>query len=358
MSQTERSRSRAKIVVSDLHLGEGRRNWDGSINVLEDFTVDSKFVEFVDFFSKAYDELELVLNGNFLEMMRCRAAVDSPDIVYETYALDIVRLAIAGHPTVFAALSRFMENERHRLIYILGDSDSGILWTKVQDELRKAISPRMEFRAQAYQDSGVYIEHGHDYDPFFRIDSERAFEEKEGLSLLRLPWGAFFNAHFIQPLRAVRSQFYRVRPMKHYLTWTLLFETRFLFKLIAQFLRMLWKALILRSYPGRNWWTLFGIFSNRADAEALEERAEILLMEEGVQKVVFGHTHLAGYRQFNSGKEYFNSGTWTRNLSLDLRSLGSFHRLTYVLVEYSATSEPQAKLMEWFGKYEVIEDYV
>lgn len=357
-SSAESGKSRAKIVISDLHLGEGRRNWDGSINVLEDFTVDSKFVEFIDFFSKAYDELELILNGNFLEMMRCRAVVDSPDIIYETYALDIVRLAISGHPQVFEALRRFMENPGHRLVYVMGNADCGVLWTKVQDELRAAISPRMEFRSHHYRDGGVYVEHGHAYDPFLSIDSERAFAEKDSLSVLQLPWGAFFSAHFIQPLRALRPQFYRVRPMGNYMVWAFLFETLFFVRIVTRFFRVIWKALRLKSYPGRRWWTLFGILLNRADPDALEERAEILLTEEGLQKVIFGHTRLAGYRQFSSGKEYFNSGTWTRNLSLDLRSLGAFHRLTYVLVEYSVNAEPQAKLMEWFGKYEVIEDYV
>lgn len=352
------SRSRAILVVSDLHIGEGRRNWDGSINVLEDFTVDSKFVEFLDFYSKAYDEVELVLNGNFFEMLRCRAVVDYPDILFETYAVEMVRVAVEGHPRVFDALKRFMENPAHSLTYILGEADAGVLWPKVQVELKRTISERIHFHSSHYFRDGVYIEHGHQYEAMHHFDLRDPFNTIDGVSVLKLPWGAFFNAHFIQPLRRLRPQFYRVRPMVNYLKWAFFFETRFLLRVIGQFIRMLFSARSRHLYPGNSVSTIFRIFTQAADTEVLEECAEILLSNESTQKVIFGHSHIPNYRQFQNGKEYFNSGTWTRNLSLDLRSLGSFHRLTYVLVEFGPTRDLRAKLMEWHGRHEVIEDFI
>jgi predicted phosphodiesterase len=121
---------------------------------------------------------------------------------------------------------------------------------------------------------------------------------------------------------------------------------------------MIFLASSRRLYPGNSVMTVFQIFSQSASSEVLEEKAEMILQEDGIEKVIFGHSHIPDYRQFHNGKEYFNVGTWTRNLSLDLRSLGAFHRLTYVLVEYKSIGEPQAKLMEWFGRYEVVEDYI
>lgn len=354
---TQAMRSRAKIVVSDLHLGEGRRNWDGTLNVLEDFTVDQRFAEFVDFYSKAYDEVEFILNGNFLEMLRCRAVRDYPDIAYETYAVELVRVIADGHPQVFAALKRLMENPQHRLVYIMGEADIGILWPKVQEELKRLISDRLEFYSSNYLSQGVYIEHGHQYESMYAMDFQKPFKEVEGLQVLNLPWGSFFNANFVQPLRRLRPQFYRVRPMRNYLVWSLLFETRFFLRVVGQFLRMVFLAGSRKIYPGNSWLTVFRIFRQAADTEALEDFAEVLLDSESIQKVVFGHAHIPNYRQYRDNKEYFNSGTWTRNLSLDLRSLGSFHKLTYVLFE-SRGPELRGRLMEWKGRHEVIEDFV
>jgi UDP-2,3-diacylglucosamine pyrophosphatase LpxH len=352
-------KTKAKIVVGDFHLGEGRRNWDGSFNVLEDFTVDNRFVELLEFYSRAYDRVELVLNGNFFEMLRCRAVVDYPDILFETYALELIRVALDGHSTVIRALQKFMEDPSHSLVYILGEADVGVLWPKVQEELKARISDRMVFYPHYYLDQGIYIQHGHQFESMYDLDTKAPFKELDGVPVLKLPWGAFFNAHFIQPLRRIRPQFYRVRPMRNYLVWSLLFETRFLLRVVIQFFRMLLSASSRKVYPGNSPLTIFKIFSQAVDSQDLEEQAETLLASDTIQKVIFGHTHIPNYRQFDTGKEYFNCGAWTRNLSLDLRSLGSFHRLTYVLVEFRGDNqEPQTKLMEWHGKHEVIEDYV
>lgn len=359
MDSSPSTKTKAKLVVSDLHLSEGRRNWDGSFNVLEDFTVDSRFVEFLDFYARAYDQVELVLNGNFFEMLRCRAVVDYPDILFETYALESIRVAMDGHREVMEALKRFLSNPNHSLVYILGEADVGVLWPRVQAEMRAKISDRIVFYPSYYLDRGVYIEHGHQYESMHAIDVTSPFKEVDGVDVLKLPWGAFFNAHFVQPLRRIRPQFYRVRPMRNYLVWAALFETRFLAKVVWQFIRMLFSASSRRLYPGNSLLTIFKVFSQAADTETLEDYAEVLLSSDTTQKVIFGHSHLPNYRQYENGKEYFNAGTWTRNLSLDLRSLGAFHRLTYVLLEYRGDDlEPQAKLMEWHGKYEPVEDYV
>lgn len=351
--------AKAQIVLSDLHLGEGRRNWDGTINVLEDFTVDTKFAELIRHYSQAYDELEIVLNGNVFEMMRCRAVGDSPDILHETYAKELIRVEMDGHPEVIEALREFMKEEKSRLVYLLGETDIGVLWPAVQAEIKERISDRIEFYPNEYLKGGIHIQHGHQFDAMYASDKAQPTREREGLRVLKLPWGAFFYAHFIQPLRRIKPQFYRVRPMRTYLLWALFFETKFFMRIVRQFLRLVWRAISSRSYPGTSWFDLFKVFSQAADSEALESYAEILLTSDDVQKVIFGHAHIPNYRQFRNGKEYFNSGTWTRNLSLDMRSLGSSHRLSYVLIEYrSEGKEPQAKLMEWHGRHQVIEDYI
>ena len=349
---------KVKLIVGDLLLGEGRRIWDGSLNVYEDFTVDSRFVEFIEHYSSQYDEIELIINGNVFEMLRCRALQDYPDVLFETYAVELTRAIIEGHKILIESLNKFMKNSKNSLVWLIGEADVGVFWPRVQEEIRKSISERIEFCADHYLDRGIWVQHGHQYEAMYAIDVKDPFKDVEGLRVLKLPWGAFFMAHFVQPLRKLRPNFYRVKPLRNYLIWSFLFETRFMFRVVFQFIRMLLYASSRKLYPGHSLLTVFKIFKQAADTEVLENQAELLLKDDAHQKVVFGHSRTPNYRQFHGSKEYFNLGTWTRNLSLDLRSLGSFHRLTYVLIDFPENQDAHAKLMEWQGKYEVIEDYV
>ncbi|TVQ81332.1 MAG: hypothetical protein EA369_00215 [Bradymonadales bacterium] len=344
-----------RVVVSDFHLGEGRRNWDGTLNILEDFSADARFVEFLDYLNQAYESVELVLAGNFFEMLRCRMGQDFPDIMYETYALELVRVQMEGHSEVMDALKRFLSKDANRLVYLVGEADLGVLWPRVQDELKARISKKIEFVGSKYFKDGIWIEHGDQYESMYNFDWKDPFRLVEDLPILKLPWGAFFFAHFVQPLRRIRPQFYRVRPMKAYLTWTFLFETRFLLKIIAQFGRLLWRSFSRKQYPGSAWWDVMKVFHRSVDSDSLERRAEAILQDDSVNKVIFGYTHLSNYRQFRNGKEYFNAGTWTSHLSLEMRHLGNTQKLNFVLIELR--DEPRAKLMEWQGKYEPVADF-
>lgn len=344
------------MILSDFHLGEGRRNWDGTLNLLEDFHADARFVEFLDYLDRAYDEVELVLAGNFFEMLRCRMDQEYPDILYETYALELIRVQMEGHSEVIEALRRFMEKETHQLIYLVGEADIGVLWPRVQEEIRRRVSTRVEFKGSRYEKDGILVEHGDQWDEIFAFDWKEPFCLVDGVPTLKLPWGTYFYAHFVQPLRRIRPQFYRVKPIKNYLMWTALFETRFFWRIIRQFFLFFWKAASRRHYPGSSVWDLLKIFRGSVDSESLEARAEALLQSDQLKKVIFGYSHLSNYRQFRNGKEYFNTGSWTRSLSLDMRRLGSSQKLNYVLIEFR--EEPQAKLMEWQGKYEPVAEFL
>ncbi len=349
--------SRAIIVISDLHLGEGRRLWDGRLNLFEDFTSDAKLVEFLNFYSQAYDQVTLVLNGNFFHMMRFSVSRDYPDILYECYAVELIESLMKAHASVVDALRKFMEKAGNDLVYLPGDADQGILWPRVQAKLRQVISPRVRFETESFEQDGIHIQHGHQFDPLYTQSSVEIFENHEGVSRLRLPWGAYFQAHFVEPLRRIRPIFYRVRPMKTYLVWAFLFEARFFFRILGVFLKMIWKALTRNLYQGSSIKDVMVLFRRSSDPESLEERAERLLSSDALQKVILGYSHISDYRQYANGKEYFNSGTWTRTISLDVKSLGPVLKLNYVLIEYRSET-PQAKLMEWRGKYEPISDYL
>ena len=108
---------KAKIIVSDLHVGAGF----APDNPLEDFTDD----EFADFLGGIVTEsdtktmdVELIMNGDIVEFLQVPATdIFDPGTAYppETYrptseeaSADKMALIIAGHPTFFTALRDFV----------------------------------------------------------------------------------------------------------------------------------------------------------------------------------------------------------------------------------------------------------
>ncbi len=65
-----------------------------------------------------------------------------------------------------------------------------------------------------------------------------------------------------------------------------------------------------------------------------------------------GHTHYPQYKQFEDGREYINTGTWTEVTSLSLSTLGKGTRYSYAFVDYSTNpARPHAYLREWRGRW-------
>jgi predicted phosphodiesterase len=64
--------------------------------------------------------------------------------------------------------------------------------------------------------------------------------------------------------------------------------------------------------------------------------------------VIFGHTHLPMHRVYADGRQYLNSGTWTKMVYLDWRFLGEPFRKTFILVQLK-DGEVKAELNQWMG---------
>jgi predicted phosphodiesterase len=111
-----------------------------------------------------------------------------------------------------------------------------------------------------------------------------------------------------------------------------------------------------KSWPLRR---VIQIFLESAIFPDLSESAKKVLSDPRVHTVIFGHTHVYQYRQWEHNKEYFNTGTWTELTSLDITSLGKITKLTYVLLEYPEDSErPRGRLKQWHGYHRIEEDVV
>ena len=83
----------------------------------------------------------------------------------------------------------------------------------------------------------------------------------------------------------------------------------------------------------------------------LESQArQVLDQSPEVQTIVFGHTHKAMNKIYPDGKQYINTGTWTKMIYLDWRSLGQNFSLTFAHIRL-LEGKSECNLREWVGVY-------
>jgi UDP-2,3-diacylglucosamine pyrophosphatase LpxH len=84
----------------------------------------------------------------------------------------------------------------------------------------------------------------------------------------------------------------------------------------------------------------------------LEDDARALLdANEKVTTVIFGHTHGPMQRFYRDGKTYINTGTWTKMVNVDWRSIGrQQYCLTFALVRL-ADGKAECDLRQWVGEH-------
>lgn len=355
------SNRRYKIVVSDFHLGFGLHDADGERNLLEDFFCDLQFVELLQYYSKgdyAKAEVELVLNGDFLNHLHAHPDEPFADSLSERVSLERTEKIIAGHSAVFAALKEFLAASNHTMIYLMGNHDLGVAWPKVQQLLKDQIGNKLRIELDPYQTDGIHIEHGNRFSSDSRLDTEDLFVTRgQPEPVLKMPWGCFFVIHFINRIRRERPYVGRIYPFNLYLRWALFHDTRFalrtIYQMLAYFLKMNFIRDPRRNFRLRDTWKIAGSyqFPERLDREA----KKILMEHKEIKVVLLAHTHQALYRQFALGKEYLNSGTWDELISLDVASMGKSHRLTFVEVAIEGNTVRPA-LREWKGAYREVEE--
>ncbi|NJM05022.1 hypothetical protein HC891_00515 [Candidatus Gracilibacteria bacterium] len=223
-------------VISDIHLGPGKRNGSDSWDPLEDFTADDQLCAFIDHLAQQHQPVELIIAGDFLEYCQIlpRIGFASPaDHLGSSEAESLERTAVLlgrhssggqGHPRVFAALRRLM-SAGHSITLIAGNHDVDILWDAVWAQLFEAIYPpgasgtlqRVPFfyTVGTGERGRVYIEHGHEHDRANRIGDQMAFPfdfDSFGVKRLKRCWGTLFVDKVYNELEEQRWFIDNVKP--------------------------------------------------------------------------------------------------------------------------------------------------
>ena len=289
------------IVISDLHLSEGIDKDTGKISRNEDFFFDNEFSNFIDYLIVQKDKsFNLIINGDFFDFLQVIITDKNKPIKknkhYELKINDKVfklresekefglgtdeeksalkmRVIAEGHRKFFKALYKFLING-NTLSIIKGNHDVELYWNGVKEEFKnqivmaglnkkeknvknirnnkrkleeehiKDIKKRINFYPWIYYDSGIYIEHGNQYE---KINSFEYFLNptlpKPNDNRIYLPLGSYFVRYFFNKIEVISPFVDNIKPVTNYISWVIKNKIFHFFKIIVKYTLLLFKVL-------------------------------------------------------------------------------------------------------------------
>ncbi len=352
---------RVKMVISDLHLGKGRLLDGGGLNSLEEFYFGEKLVEFIHYYSSGVFrdyEVELIINGDFLNFLQVDYKGHFLTVITESIALEILKSIVNGHKNVFKSFAEFASQPGNFITYVMGNHDQPMMWPACREYFIEVVGKNVQFKNLVYYFDGVHVEHGHMHEAANRMDPKKFFLKRDlPEPILNLPFGSLFFVDLVLKIKQQYPHVDKIRPFSKMLRWAIVNETKMIVTAFSRLCIFFLKTIFVKD-PRRHWsfTTILNVILESAIFPDLSDSAKKILNDERVHTVIFGHTHVYQYRQWSQDKEYLNTGTWTEITSLDIVSLGKITKLTYVLIEYPESGRPRARLKEWRGYHRIEED--
>jgi len=248
---------KAKIIVSDLHIGAGF----APDNPLEDFGSDDEFAGFLGAIVAESDEramdVELIANGDLVEFLQV-PAVDTfdPRAAYppeayrsssEEASAKKMALVIEGHPTLFAALRDFIHpvHPRRNITILKGNHDVNLHWVAVQTCLREALGATgdrqglLAFEERRVAREGIYVEHGNQYaEKVNRFDDFEEPHDPEHTGELAIPPGSDFVIDFFNDVEHEKWWVDSVKPITALIWYGFAIDFAFAARALVNFLRV------------------------------------------------------------------------------------------------------------------------
>ncbi len=184
------------LVLSDVHLGSDLNACARKRSP----TIDRDLIRLIDHYRAqppAGDRWRFVIAGDFIDFIGMAIPADANELETppteeerahglgsaEDHARVKMRRVADRHADVFRALASFVE-AGHAITFVHGNHDLELHWQAVRDELGAALlrhaSPFIDaasFMSRIehapwfyYVDDVIYVEHGHQYDPFCATD--------------------------------------------------------------------------------------------------------------------------------------------------------------------------------------------
>lgn len=360
-----------KIVISDCHLSAGRFH-EGRLNAHEDFNFDDEMCNFFDYFSTGlygeveygHVDVELFINGDYLDFLNVPIHGEFEDVITEELSLHKLEAIIAGHPKVMAALKRFASRPNKRITYLIGNHDADLFFPKIRERIIREWDPEGQFPSHkvtliADQDrvkyeGGVEIHHGNQFEAVHVLNFEKplltTFLDRP---VLNIPWGSFYVLKIVNRLKWEREFIDKVRPIKAFVLFGMILDPWFTIKFVFLSSFYFLKTRFIYSPKRRS--------SLKVTAQILQQETDFLLdlekqarklldQEQDTQTVIFGHTHKPMDKIYPDGKQYINTGTWTKMINLDWRNIGQQFCLTFAHVRI-LEGKSQCELRQWIGEH-------
>ncbi len=177
------------IVIGDIEMGAG--------NLTDDFIADKSLSKLILELAEQPHPVDLVLNGDTFDFLKCPSKLKPrsfyPRHITEEISLAKLRLIHKAHRPVFDALRTFVAKDGKIVYFILGNHDHDLVYEEVQDEIREILgnAERVIFPGLFYEEKGVYVEHGQQYDFIFKANFEKLFLKHKGETFLNFPFFSF-----------------------------------------------------------------------------------------------------------------------------------------------------------------------
>jgi UDP-2,3-diacylglucosamine pyrophosphatase LpxH len=351
-----------RLIVSDLHVHTGPRLADGRRNVFEEFLEDDLFAEFLEHYSHGpheQAEVELICNGDFFNMLEVELGTGRPtEAITEEVARQHTERIVAGHPVLFDALAAFAGRHGKHVTFIVGNHDAALLFPAVQRVLQERISARVEFRTE-YGADGVFVTHGHQYEFIHHFDMKNFTRRGPGGVLrLKLPYGALFVIQFLGRFKHQRPYIDKVKPFANYHRWAFFNDHMFWWEMLIGIVRFFFRNRFSRDpYRRREFAVAPWRFLNAMTHKPLLRTADDILRKTNYRIVVFGHSHKLEYVMVGESGEYFNTGSWNEQISLDVATLGRTRVRPYLKIEM-VDGVAQGSHHNWIGSHIVTQQLV
>ena len=247
------------VVVSDLHLSEGRSARTGKLAPTEDFFFDEEFARFLAYLDASRAEpVNLVINGDLFDFLQVGICADDIEADPRLAQLPpreqayickygaktdenstIVKLdkISRGHPVFFEALGTFVERG-NKLTIVIGNHDVELFWPGVRQRFTELVcgvgavktladggdpDKSIEFMPWIFYDAehGLYVEHGHQYESLnsFRYWMYPVLPQKP--DEINLPFGSLFVRYLLNKVEEINPFADNIKPNTRYVGWAI-----------------------------------------------------------------------------------------------------------------------------------------
>jgi len=294
------------LIVSDLHLSEGRSPKTKKVSPNEDFFFDEEFARFLGYYTDQTrwpgKKWHLIVNGDFVDFLQVTTTEDSPahlsrDPKHPEYGLGCgaqetvykLKVMMDGHWQFFGALAEFVASG-NILTIGKGNHDVEFHYEEVRgafrDELRKVYMRKLQSEGNAtrqeklarlndvsirfidwfyYEPGLLWVEHGNQYDALNSFEYWLAplLPAIPGWDPARkddidLPWGSLFVRYLFNKVEVSEPFADNIKPQTKFIRWFITrhpaLAVRFLFtdgRYMLTKMRRAWKPVLQDAYAQR-----------------------------------------------------------------------------------------------------------